>query len=186
MLPLKSFRLILLVVAAASGPAESVAQATDEQKADKEYQDLQQLIGSKRAQEHRDWEATKSRIEGSTFFSTDAGSTAVTSSAATARSGGFPDNASSVPYAQWSEGQKTALARALKDKSSQDCAGYEHLAAQGVMRASYEAAACMYKTYYLGTPADYPGRQQLKQGFYDSAQKARQFNSTAPVIQSGL
>ena len=187
-------RLIPAALAAAIylGSANSFAQQADQQDVNKEYQELQTLIGKKRTQEHRSWEATKPRIGDSLLSSGgDNGPTTVrgataTSAAATAGTAGFSGNSMGVPYAQWSEGQKAELARELKDKSNQDCAAYQQQAAQGVVRASYEAAACLYKTYYHGTPADYPGREQLKQGFYDSAQKARQLNSTAPVIQGGF
>lgn len=87
------------------------------------------------------------------------------------------------PYSAWTDSEKTELANELKAKSSEDCATYMQLAQQNPGQlASYEAAACLYKTYYLGTPPDYPGRAELKSNFYDSAQKARALGSTAPVI----
>jgi hypothetical protein len=86
-------------------------------------------------------------------------------------------------FSEWTENEKTQLADELKQKSNEDCATYMQEAQQQMGQlASYEAAACLYKTYYLGTPADYPGREQLKSNFYDSAQKARALGSNAPVI----
>lgn len=90
--------------------------------------------------------------------------------------------ASGNSYAEMSPAQKQELANELKAKSSQDCAIYDQEARQGVVRASYEAAACLYGTYYLGVPSDYPGRENLKQQYYANVEQAKKFNSTASVI----
>lgn len=89
------------------------------------------------------------------------------------------------PYSDWSDAEKSQLADELKAKSSSDCASYVQEAQQGSMRATYEAAACLYGTYYLGTPADYPNRDTYKQQFYENAQKARALGSTAPIVEQG-
>jgi hypothetical protein len=91
-------------------------------------------------------------------------------------------SAPNKPYAEWTDDEKSAVASELKSQATESCASYTQEAQQGVMRAAYEAAACLYYTYYMGTPADYPGRDQMKAMFYDNASKARALNSSAPVI----
>jgi len=92
-------------------------------------------------------------------------------------------SAQQKPFSQWSEGEKQALASQLGGKANQECGPYKQQAQGGSVRATYEAAACVYGTFFLGTPADYPNREQYRKQFYENAQHAKDLGSSVPILK---
>ena len=88
------------------------------------------------------------------------------------------------PFSQWTQAEQQALAASLKAKSDRDCNQYVAAAQGGSQRATYEAAACMYGTFFLGVPADYPNREQYKQQFYQNSANAKSLGSNAPFLKT--
>jgi hypothetical protein len=75
-----------------------------------------------------------------------------------------------------------ALAQRLKVQCEGECAGYMREANGGSIRATYEAAACTCMCFLRGVPADYTGRNNLKQCAIDNSREARKLGSTAPIL----
>ncbi len=99
----------------------------------------------------------------------------VSLSASTAFAQGMPSGS----YSSWSEAQKQQAATFLGEHCQQpaQCGGYIATARSGVVRASYEAAACVAACFASNLPADYPDIEEIKQVARTNADQAKKLGS---------
>ncbi len=94
----------------------------------------------------------------------------------------------SGPYSSWSEAQKQQAATFLGKHRQQQtqCVGYIDTAKTGIVRASYEAAACIAACFASNLPADYPDLDEIKKVAQCRAAKNLGSGCEPRFVPSGL